>query len=63
MILTELPNYAAIDTLEAKFDAIAEKAFGSQAKADENDKKEMADRVAIRKIFGGKVLQEIHYVK
>jgi len=63
MILTEVPNYAAFDTLEAKFDAIAEKAYGTQAKADENDKKEMTDRALIRKIFGGKLLQEIHYAK
>ena len=63
MIMTEVPNFAAIDTLEAKLDAIAEKIFGSQAKADESDKKDMADRAPIRKIYGGKLLQELHYVK
>lgn len=63
MILVEVPNFAAIDTLEAKLDAIAEKIYGSQAKADENDKKEMTDRASIRKIYGGKLLQELHFAK
>ena len=63
LILTEIPNYAAIDTIEEKFDAIAAKLFGSLAKSDENDKKSMADRALIRKLFGGKVLQEIHFAK
>lgn len=63
LILTEAPNYAAIDTIEGKFDAIAEKIYGSQAKADETDKKAMTDRLPIRKIYGGKLMQEIRYVK
>jgi len=63
MIETEVANFAAIDGLEAKFDAIAEKILGSQAKADETDKQAMAARAAIRKIFGEKVMQEIHYTK
>ena len=63
IILTETANYAALDTLEEKFDALAAKIYGSAAKFEENDKKSMADRASIRKIFGGKLLQEIHYVK
>jgi hypothetical protein len=63
LILTEVPSFAAFDTLEAKFDAIGEKLMGSQEKSDEAVKKDMADRSAIRKIFGGKLLQEIHYTK
>jgi hypothetical protein len=63
MILTEFPNFAAIDTAEAKFDAIAAKLYGTLDKADESDKKDMAARAPIRKIFGTKLMQEIHYNK
>jgi len=63
LILTEAPNFAAIDTMEAKFDAIAAKIYGSEVKAEDNDKKSMSDRAPIRKVYGGKLMQEIHYVK
>jgi hypothetical protein len=63
LIEQELPNFAALDTLEEKFDGIAAKLYGSQTKADDTQKQEMTARVAIRKIFGGKIMQEIHYVK
>ena len=63
VILVELPNYAALDTLETKFDAIGEKVYGSADKADATDKKAMADRAPIRTVFGEKILQEIHFAK
>jgi len=63
MILIEYPNWSSFDTIEEKFDAITAKYYGSMDKADEHDKKEMADRMKIRSIFGGKTLQEIHFVK
>ena len=63
LILIEMPNYAAIDTIEAKIDAIEEKFAGSQAKADENAKKLMGDRAPIRHIYGDKLMQELHFVK
>ena len=62
-VLIEMPNYASLDTIEAKFDAIAAKIFGSEAKADDTTKKLMGDRVAIRKIYGDKLLQELHFTK
>lgn len=63
MILTEWPNFAAFDTAEEKFDAIRARLMGSIAKADEADKKAMADRVKIRSIFGSKLLRQIEFAK
>ncbi|MBS0583890.1 MAG: hypothetical protein JSS42_12390 [Proteobacteria bacterium] len=63
LILIEAPNWASIDTAEAKFDAIGTKLRGSMEKSDAMDKEAMADRAKIRHIFGGKAMQEIHYVK
>jgi len=63
MIMTEAANFAALDTMEAKFDAIAAKAYGSLDKAEATDKEAMTNRAKIRTIFGDKMLQEIHFVK
>jgi len=63
MILIEYPNWAAFDTAEEKYDAITAKMFGSADKADDNVKQQMKERVKLRTIFGGKQMQEIHFVK
>lgn len=63
MIMTEAPNFASLDTMEAKMDAIAAKAYGSLDKAEATDKEAMTSRAKIRTIYGDKMLQEIHFVK
>ena len=63
MIMTEAPNFASLDTMEAKMDAIAAKAYGSLDKAEATDKEAMTSRAKIRTIYGDKLLQEIHFVK
>jgi hypothetical protein len=63
MILIEYPNWSSFDTAQEKFDAITAKYYGSMEKSDDHTKKEMADRVKIRTIFGGKQMQEIQFVK
>ncbi len=63
MIMTEAANFGALDTMEAKMDAIAAKAYGTMEKADATDKEAMTNRAKIRTIFGDKMMQEIHFVK
>lgn len=63
LIEKEVPNWAALDTIEAKMDAIADTVYGSQAGADESDKQAMRAHAAIRKIRGDKALQEIYLTK
>ena len=63
MILIEAPNWASFDGASDKFDALAAKFAGSEAKADETNKREMSDRAKIRTIFGGKNMQEVIFVK
>lgn len=63
MIMTEAANFGALDTMEAKMDAIATKAYGSLDKAEASDKEAMTNRAKIRTIFGDKMMQEIHFVK
>ncbi|HEY1392979.1 MAG TPA: hypothetical protein VFV25_06365, partial [Methylibium sp.] len=63
MILTEGPNWASLDGLDAKFDAIAAKFAGSADKATEMDKKTMTDRAKIRTIFGSKMMQQVEFKK
>ncbi|TLY53497.1 MAG: hypothetical protein E6K53_00760 [Gammaproteobacteria bacterium] len=63
LIMTEAANFAALDTMEAKMDAIAAKAYGSLDKAEASDKEAMTNRAKIRTIYGDKMLQEIHFVK
>ncbi|MEP6939215.1 MAG: hypothetical protein ABI846_05580 [Rudaea sp.] len=63
LILIEGPNWASLDTAEAKFDAIGTKLRGSMAKSDATDKEDMTSRVKFRSIFGSKSMQEIHFVK
>ncbi len=59
MILIEYKNWAAIDGINDKFDAIQARIAGSATKAEEEGKKQMSERVKIRSIFGGKPMQEI----
>ncbi len=63
LIMTEGPNWASIDTAEAKFDVIRAKLQGSVEKADAADREMMTNRAKIRTIFGDKTMQEIHFVK
>ena len=63
MILIEAPNWASLDGAPDKFDALAAKFAGSEAKADETSKRQMSDRAKIRTIFGGKNMQEIVFAK
>jgi len=63
MILIEYPDWASLDTMEAKMDAINTKIYGSMEKSEENTKKLNKDREKIRTIFGGKMMQEIQFVK
>ncbi len=63
MILIEFANWASLDTMQAKMDAINTKLYGSMEKSDDNAKKQNAERTKIRAIFGGKLMQEIQFVK
>jgi hypothetical protein len=63
MILIEGPNWASLDGLDDKFDAIAAKMAGSTDKADAQQKKEMGERAKIRTIFGGKMMQQVEFTK
>ncbi|MFH1700693.1 MAG: hypothetical protein ABIE07_08920 [Candidatus Zixiibacteriota bacterium] len=55
MLMVEYENYAALDGLGDKFEAIIENAIGTE---DEQIKKSLG-REKIREIFGGKLMQEI----
>ena len=59
MIVTEYPNMAAFDSLEAKMDAIGSKIYGSMDKSKKEDEKGMTQRAEIREIFGGKLMREL----
>jgi hypothetical protein len=63
LILIEYKNWAAFDGLNDRFDALRARMAGSEAKADESDKKAMTERVKIRSIFGSKTMQEILLTK
>jgi len=63
MILIEGPNWASLDGLDDKFEAIAAKLAGSADKADSQQKKEMGERAKIRTIFGNKLMQQIEFTK
>ena len=57
ILMTEFKNYAALDGLSDKYDAIMSKVMGSQ----EAQVKIMVKRTEMREIIGDKLMQEIHY--
>ncbi len=56
MLLTEFENYAALDGLYDKFDALVANTLGGE----EEQMKANIERGKIRDVFGGKLMQEIH---
>jgi hypothetical protein len=63
IIMTEGPNWASLDGASDRFDAITAKLAGSAEKADEAQKKAMAERVKLRTIHGSKLMQQIEFIK
>jgi hypothetical protein len=63
IIMTESTNWASLDGVGDKLDAIAAKIAGSADKADEAQKKAMAERVKLRTIHGAKLMRQIEFVK
>lgn len=57
ILMTEFKNYAALDGLSDKYDAIMSKVVGSQ----EAQVKLMVKRSDVREILGEKTMQELHY--
>lgn len=57
MLMTEYKNWAALDGLNDKFDAIALKVIGSEEKQVQT----MVKRTDVREIVGDKLMQELHY--
>ncbi|MRV75518.1 hypothetical protein GJ700_27735 [Duganella sp. FT92W] len=57
MLMTEFKNYAALDGLSDKYDALMAKVVG----AKDAQVKVMVKRTEMREIIGDKLMQEIHY--
>lgn len=55
ILITEAKNMAALDAVEAKWDAVNEKV----ARAEDKRTAEAVKRSEIRKIVGGKLLREL----
>jgi hypothetical protein len=63
LLMTEYDNWASFDTAIAKLDAIAAKVHGSTSKAQSVEKDLANERMKVRRIFGNKVIQEVHFVR
>jgi hypothetical protein len=57
MLMTEYKNYAALDGLSDKFEAIQLKVIGSEAQRVQT----MVKRSDMREIIGEKLMQELHH--
>jgi hypothetical protein len=55
MLMVEFKNFAALDGVDAKFEAIAAKLIGSE----QQQKAGTAKRSELREIFGGKIVREL----
>ena len=55
LLMIEFENYAVLDNIDDKFDAIMEKVAGTE----EELTKANVERAKIREIYGGKLMQEI----
>jgi len=57
ILMVEYKNWAALDGLSAKFDALALKIVGPEDKQVQT----MVKRTEVREILGDKVMQELHF--
>jgi hypothetical protein len=57
ILMTEYKNWAALDGLSEKYDAIMLKVIGSEDKQVQT----MVKRTEVREIMGDKLMQELHY--